>query len=816
MTSLLSTKNNNTTMEIPETLICPISGTIFNDPVSGPDGYTYERNQIEIWLKKNGTSPITRQPMNISDLVINRTVKDTVEQFLKENTLEGKSETLEGKTTTSSLTTQFNLNVNATRFSEESNKSGHIEYSISNTRKDNELKPLDIGVLVDVSGSMSIGVNPNDNSKNENVNVSRLDLTKHAIKSLIRTLPLNTRISLVTFSTSVKVKLDIIDGMISNETKRKHFIRIVDSLESENQTMIESGINKIIDVMSKDFIKDRSSVIFVFTDGEPSNEENYVKNCFDIKNNSSKYVIPIHTFGFGYDMKSYLLNYISKKTSGSYSFIPEAGMLATIFNNRLANVLTNIIDQTRIVIDLSSLYLNEITINIDTFQCSYPYTLIGSNLIIDIGSLQCDFKKDVCFSFEYDSSKGDVIKIVNQNTKIIIDDIPLEKIIDIGTRCKRNHAREIFIHFLKNIIDKWYEDKELYGLTTDISIFKNKISEIVANLVQISNSCEHKEEKFYIGGLIKDLNGEVRKSLDNESNFKRWGIHYIPSLLNAHIHQVNNNFRDPGVQFYGGEIFRELRDHAVTQFNSHDIEISRPSQNQSFRGSSASGGSSRSISRPFLNLRTPSTAFNVNSGPCFSPCSKVLMYDNSEKLVSDIKKNDEVYVSNGCKAKVVCVIHTKSPTKYSTFPNGLKITPYHPVKEDEWKIPENMYKSKYEGINESYNFILDSGHMMNINGVTCCTLGHGFTDNEVIRHEFFGTNEVIKSLYKADSFGFLEGYIDFTNLEFIRNRNSNDVVGIKVRAIDILSNWDNKIVNSYKRNINDYNEVTNKSKIKTY
>jgi len=816
MTSLLSTKkNNNTTTKIPETLICPISGTIFKNPVSGPDGYTYEKNQIETWLRKNGTSPMTRQPMNISDLVINRTVKDTVEQFLKENTLEGKSDTSEDKTDTTALDTQFNLNVGATRFSEGSNKMGYIEYSISNMRKDNTLKPLDIGVLIDVSGSMSVGVNPNDNSKSENVNVSRLDLTKHAIKSLIRTLPLNTRISLVTFSTSVKVKLDIIDGLISNETKRKHFIRIVDNLESENQTMIESGINKIIDIMSKDFRKDRSSVIFVFTDGEPSNEENYVKNCFDIKHNSTKDVIPIHTFGFGYDMKSHLLNYISNRTSGSYSFIPEAGMLATIFNNRLANVLTNIIDQTRIVIDLSSVYQNEISINIDTFQCSYPYALIGSNLIIDIGSLQCDFKKDVSFSFKYDSSKGDVIKVVNQNTKIIIDDIPLVKINDIATRCKGNYAREIYIHFLKNIIDKWYEDKELYGLTTDISIFKNKISDIVSNLVQISNSCEYKEEKLYIGGLIKDLNGEVRKSLEKESDFKRWGIHYIPSLLNAHIHQVNNNFRDPGVQFYGGEIFRALRDHAVTQFNSHDIEISRPPQNQSFR--SGSRGSSRSISRPSLNLRTPSTAFNVNSGPCFSPDSKVFMHDNSVKLVSDIKKDDEIRTSNGCKAKVVCVIHTKSPTKYSTFPTGLKITPWHPVLiDDEWKFPENIYKSRYEGINESYNFILDSVHMININGVTCCTLGHEFTDNEVIKHDFFGTNEVIKSLYKADSFGFLEGYIDFTNLEFIRNRNSNEVVGIKSNAINILSNWDNEIVNSYKRDTKDYNEVTNKSKIKTY
>jgi len=37
-----------------------------------PEGNTYERRNIESWLHKNATSPITRSPLALKDLVPNR------------------------------------------------------------------------------------------------------------------------------------------------------------------------------------------------------------------------------------------------------------------------------------------------------------------------------------------------------------------------------------------------------------------------------------------------------------------------------------------------------------------------------------------------------------------------------------------------------------------------------------------------------------------------------------------------------------------------------------------------------------------------
>lgn len=53
----------------PKDFICPITGQIFNDPVTLETGQTYERKAIEEWLNRGSTTcPITRQPLSSNTL----------------------------------------------------------------------------------------------------------------------------------------------------------------------------------------------------------------------------------------------------------------------------------------------------------------------------------------------------------------------------------------------------------------------------------------------------------------------------------------------------------------------------------------------------------------------------------------------------------------------------------------------------------------------------------------------------------------------------------------------------------------------------
>ena len=62
-------------------LNCPLTCDILCDPVVGKDGHTYERKGITIWLDQHGTSPITREPMDIESLRPNYIVRRMIEEF---------------------------------------------------------------------------------------------------------------------------------------------------------------------------------------------------------------------------------------------------------------------------------------------------------------------------------------------------------------------------------------------------------------------------------------------------------------------------------------------------------------------------------------------------------------------------------------------------------------------------------------------------------------------------------------------------------------------------------------------------------------
>ena len=68
--------------------ICSITGSFMSDPVMAPDGHNYERIAIEMWLRINPTSPMTRQPMSINQLVSNTSLKNTIDEYIKNNNIQ--------------------------------------------------------------------------------------------------------------------------------------------------------------------------------------------------------------------------------------------------------------------------------------------------------------------------------------------------------------------------------------------------------------------------------------------------------------------------------------------------------------------------------------------------------------------------------------------------------------------------------------------------------------------------------------------------------------------------------------------------------
>lgn len=66
------------TRELLPSLLCPITRAVMRDPVSAPDGNTYERSAIERYMQRSGdmvVSPLTRKPFQSKQLIPNNAIR---------------------------------------------------------------------------------------------------------------------------------------------------------------------------------------------------------------------------------------------------------------------------------------------------------------------------------------------------------------------------------------------------------------------------------------------------------------------------------------------------------------------------------------------------------------------------------------------------------------------------------------------------------------------------------------------------------------------------------------------------------------------
>ncbi|XP_034550343.1 WD repeat, SAM and U-box domain-containing protein 1-like [Notolabrus celidotus] len=68
--------------DAPDEFLCPITRELMKDPVIAADGYSYERESIESWIRgKNKTSPMTNLPLQTTLLTSNRSLKMAISRW---------------------------------------------------------------------------------------------------------------------------------------------------------------------------------------------------------------------------------------------------------------------------------------------------------------------------------------------------------------------------------------------------------------------------------------------------------------------------------------------------------------------------------------------------------------------------------------------------------------------------------------------------------------------------------------------------------------------------------------------------------------
>ena len=377
------------------------------------------------------------------------------------------------------------------------------------TKNDLIRKNVHICCVIDVSGSMgSQAVVQNENNKSETTGLSILDIVLYSVRTVIKSLKPGDLVSIVQFSNESTILLQPTDV-----SEWSHINTILDNMKPTSMTNLWAGLEDGIKLTKK---IDSTSSIFLFTDGIPNIDP---PRGYGYELKKIGFDATIHTFGFGYSINSEVLNTISKIGNGSFNYIPDAGMVGTIFIHAVANTLSQFAQD--IIVDGK---------NIGTIRFGQPRHVYSENKIFNITY------RDTNLNFQ----------TINVSNTLTLSE----------SNTSKQKDRFILIQALQKL---FYGDEN-----TKTLVIKQAINNI--------NNINYKN----------DLEKEIQMAVKT-NNYRKWGHYYIQSILNAHEQEYCNNFRDPGIQEYGiGKIFNTERDNAESQFKKLPIPTPSYKSNYSF------------------------------------------------------------------------------------------------------------------------------------------------------------------------------------------------------------------------------------------
>eukprot|EP00829_Urostomides_striatus_P012068 TRINITY_DN3100_c0_g1_i1.p1 TRINITY_DN3100_c0_g1~~TRINITY_DN3100_c0_g1_i1.p1 ORF type:complete len:514 (+),score=146.98 TRINITY_DN3100_c0_g1_i1:63-1604(+) len=394
--------------------------------------------------------------------------------------------------------------------------------------------------VVDVSGSMS-EADPAESGV-EDSGFSRLDIVKHSLKTVVNLLEDNDYLGIVTFCGQSNVVLGISQ---MSESAKKMAQDKIDQMKPDGNTNIWSGLQGAISLITSNPIcQNMTTSLMLFTDGE-SNENPPGGILETLKNhlggNTPYY--SMNTFGFGYNMDSSLLYDISKLGHGINCYLPVCNLVGTTFVNCVCNFLSTAADKAFI----------EVTCDKGKKLLSIGYEMNENR--IDVGTIQYGQPRD----FIIDVGEGGLFTA------------KLTYYTKEGKKSIEATPNKDFMGFHKAYSRCFYNYLLLKGLNGYSPSNQNiEFLKEIADIITSAPSKDDPEMKALLRDITSpdEVEGRITKAFSTSDRVGRWGSHYVRSMIRAHQLQQCHNFKDPGVQVYGGNLFKELREKADKIFCS--------------------------------------------------------------------------------------------------------------------------------------------------------------------------------------------------------------------------------------------------------
>lgn len=511
----------------------------------------------------------------------------------------------------------------------------------------------------------------------------------------------------------------------------------------------------------------------------------------------------IHTFGFGYSLRSGLLKSLAEFGGGNYAFIPDAGMIGTVFVHAVANLQSTFATEAALLLTYPTAL--EVEETMDESVLREGPKSIGSKennlmqLRIPLGNLQYGQSRDVFLrvrkSAKHDVNGDKEIGPTESNTVTATLDFkrtdmpsqdPKSKSFsfmkagsgEAGPESRTVSVRrsvldrsdmpesEIAYHESRaricSHISSWFPlgpDGE-HRVITDGREEKKKELSLLISEIPARNYNDGQNQSLMEDLTGTEPKGQISLAINNDSYFTKWGVHYLPSYCNAHSRQICNSFKDPGPLQYGvnSPLFIACRDRLDNVFDN----LPAPEPTPTYRSRS-----NHHFSGPSSAPKISMSKYRNSHGVCFAGSTPVELSSGRMVPIRKLRRGMKVRTPAGSR-KVALVLKTPVHGEILCRVGSVAVTPWHPMSLDgkSWTFPAHVARGTVRYTGSVYSVMLQrdrnsKAHAMRVGGAWGVTLGHGLTRGRDARaHAFFGDyNRVGKSLMGlgVDRFGVIEG-----------------------------------------------------------
>jgi hypothetical protein len=238
-----------------------------------------------------------------------------------------------------------------------------------------------------------------------------------------------------------------------------------------------------------------------------------------------------------------VLRGIARRGSGSYSYIPDAGFVGTVFVNALANLLCTA--GTDIVLSVEPVDGHEIVEVLGGLQ--EVTSTSGSLKRLPLGTMQTGQTRDVVLLMKASSDEATL-------TSPLFATVTYKE-PGVSCSCEMSFvwSKEADVIVSQQLdrallVDRLNSVALALGDSPSETDLERGASELRALSQRLSASPSAATPETR--ALLEDLGGECLTAVAKTDYWRAWGKHYYPSLAFAHMMQQCNNFKESGQTWF--------------------------------------------------------------------------------------------------------------------------------------------------------------------------------------------------------------------------------------------------------------------------